>query len=204
MTNYGQRNHKRHWSVCGQNLLYLNQKSVNSYLCICVGYSGNTKQQGHHLYKNGEVKLPANHTLVINDITFSMDTKVHLKFSHFNKYVTGLTFDPEEALIKPITTKQNFNKYAGKWDKARWPQFYKFLDEHFKSDYKCQTQLPWQSAFEKRNRSYFTFSLGYEVKLIVRYETLQKVDNDNLTALSSFIEQAHDQMIEFVENNIGI
>lgn len=167
-------------------------------------YPGNTKQQGYHLYKNGEVKLPANHTLVINDITFSMDTKVHLKFSHFNKYVTDLTFDPEEALIKPITTKQNFNKYAGKWDKARWPQFYKFLDEHFKSDYNWQTKAHWQSSFEKSNRSYFTFSLGYKVKLIVGYEFLQNIDNNNLGELSSFIEQVQDKMIEFVESNISI
>lgn len=166
-------------------------------------YPGNTKQQGHHLFKNGEVKLPANHTLVINDITFPMEVKVHLKFSHFNKYVAGLTFDPEETLSKPITTKNNFNKYAGKWKIERWPQFCSLLDEHFKSDFDWRVKSNWQSCFEGTRRSYFTFSIGFEVRLRVPYKLLQeKVDKKNLEALTLYLEQVQQKMIDFIEDRI--
>ena len=113
----------------------LGADSDNVTNCVLLSiWAGNTKQQGYELYKNDNSSWINKKMLTVNNQEFKLNIQYDIKFCHFNRYVTNITFN-KEAITEAIHTKNNFNNYSGKWKREKWNELEQFLDEHFKPDF---------------------------------------------------------------------
>lgn len=149
----------------------------------CVLFSiwpGNTKQQGYELYKDDSLAWINKKILTVNtqefkQKEFKLNILYDIKFCHFNRYVTHITFSKED-IKEPIHTKNNFNDYSGKWKREEWDELEQFLGKHFKSDFNWKEKCDWDNKFKNTDRNYLTMSLGFEVVAYVPYEEFQEID----------------------------
>jgi hypothetical protein len=152
-------------------------------------WPGNTKAQGYSVYNKSLdwVKKPM---LTVGGQQFELDTSYHMKFCHFNKYITALSFD-DGSLVKQINTPDNFYHRSGKWDIEKWPEFELFMDAHFKEDFEWRKKCDWEHHFPDSDRNYFTVSFGFETELFVPYKYWQEMDkfSNDFTKPSLFIKE---------------
>lgn len=164
-------------------------------------WPGNTKQQGYQIF-NKSLDWQDEKKLSINGVDFELDIAFNVKFCHFNRYVTGINYY-EQDVIKPLHTTDNFNQKSGKWDwnvntekwcKGTTTDFEKFMDDHFKADFKWREHCGWVDKFTNTDRNYFTMSLGYEVTVYVPYSHFKTIDNkgNDIVAVSDFINNIAD------------
>ncbi len=165
---------------------FKNIKNID-YVIFTI-WPGNTKGQGYNIYGK-PLDWSKKETLLIGNSYFDIDTEYHLKFCHFNRFVTALDFD-DKQLLKPINTKENFHHKSGKWDLAHWPEFEAFMDEHFIPEFDWRKVCGFDEHFKRTDRSYFTVSLGFMTDLYIPYKLLQKLDVDlnNYKDASGFVD----------------
>ena len=118
--------------------------SIKDYISWYI-WPGNTKQQGWEIFYNPLAWLKKN-TLTINNTEYDLGIVYQVKFSHFNRFITGLSFS-ESDVIKPLHTKSNFEEQSGKWEIDAWGDFEKLMDSHFKPEYKWREECGWGRAF---------------------------------------------------------
>lgn len=160
-------------------------------------WPGNTKQQGYQIFGKPSLAWQDKKTLSVNGVEYELEIAFNVKFCHFNRYVTGINYY-EQDVIKPLHTPDNFYGQSGKWDwnletekwcKGNTTDFEKFMDDHFKPDFKWRDHCGWTEKFTNTDRNYFTMSLGYEVTVFIPYshfKTIDKNEND-IVAVSDFI-----------------
>lgn len=159
-------------------------------------WPGNTKQQGYQIF-NKSLSWQDKKTLSINGVEYEMEIAFNIKFCHFNRFVAGINYS-EQDLIKPLHTADNFYDQSGKWDwnletkkwyKGNTNDFEKFMDEHFKSEFKWRDHCNWTEKFTNTDRNYFTMSLGYEVTVFIPYSQFKTIDKNekDIVAVSNFI-----------------
>ncbi|QZK99964.1 hypothetical protein K5L04_09680 [Flavobacterium psychrophilum] len=137
-------------------------------------WPGNTKTQGYHFYNNPMSWIDKKN-LIIEDKEYELEIIYNIKICHFNKYITGLNFTKND-IIKTLHTPDNFYNKSGKWDIKNWSQFEKFLDDHFKPDFKWRERCKWYENILGTDRTYFTMSLGFEVTLFIPYIEFCEID----------------------------
>jgi len=164
-------------------------------------WPGNTKQQGYQIF-NKPLAWQDKKTLSISGVEYELEIAFNIKFCHFNRYVTGINYY-EQDLIKPLHTSDNFYSQSGKWNwnletekwcKGNTNDFERFMDDHFKPEFKWRDHCDWTEKFTNTDRNYFTMSLGYEVTVFIPYshfKTIDKNEND-VVAVSDFINNVAD------------
>jgi len=161
-------------------------------------WPGNTKQQGYQIF-NKPLLWQNKKSLQIDGTAYEMEIAFNIKFSHFNRYITGLNFYAKD-LIAPLHTSDIFYKQSGKWDwnkdSETWSRgttadFEKLMNEHFKPEFKWREYCAWSKNFNNTDRNYFTMSLGYEVAVFIPFsyfKSLDKSEND-IVKVSAFIDK---------------
>ena len=164
-------------------------------------WPGNTKQQGYQIFNN-PLAWQDKKTLSISGVEYELEIAFNVKFCHFNRYVTGINYY-EQDVIKPLHTSDNFYSQSGKWNwnletekwcKGNTNDFERFMDDHFKPEFKWRDHCDWTEKFTNTDRNYFTMSLGYEVTVFIPYshfKTIDKNEND-IVAVSDFINNVAD------------
>lgn len=137
-------------------------------------WPGNTKQQGYSVF-NKSLDWTAKEALMIDGKDYPLYIYSHLKFCHFNRYVSNINFEPDE-LKKPLFTPENFYKHSGKIKEKDWDNFAKFLDEYFIESMDWREQCGWHENFLDSDRTYFTVSFGYEVAVNIPFKEFQELD----------------------------
>lgn len=164
-------------------------------------FPGNTKGQGWSMYDLPEGWMNKN-SVAINGRTYDVVIDYHIKFMHFNKYVTNVGFhvsDNSKHLHKEINTPENQRNLAGKWDRENWPALDKELRGYLKEDWKLACEF--EDYFENTGRQYLTLALGYSVNLLVPYTELQDIDKEpgDYVAVGEFLRQCSDALVQMVE-----
>ncbi|SFO69889.1 hypothetical protein SAMN05428949_6234 [Chitinophaga sp. YR627] len=170
------------------------------YLIMDI-WPGNVKQQGYALYSmpldwvNAEM-------VTINGEVFEVEVDRHIKFMHFNKYITSLDIPiagGDRLLKKEINTPANLHQISGKWYRDDWPKLIETLDEYFSFDWKQACK--WEQNFEDSARSYLTLSLGYCCRMYVPYSYLQGLDSNQQghVSVGMFLAQCKDAMVSLIE-----
>lgn len=164
------------------------QHSDGDFIVFTI-WPGNTKAQGYHIY-NKPLDWTEKKSLRIGEKDFEIDLEYHVKFCHFNRFVTALDFGADQ-LLKPLNTAYNFYNKSGKWDIEKWEKFEALLDEHLKPEFKWREKCGFDRHFTNTDRSYFTVSFGFMVDLYVPYKDFQQMDNalNEYTKASGFIDQ---------------
>lgn len=173
------------------------------YLALRI-WPGNTKQQGHSLY-NKSLDWTKNKFLEVNGQQLELVIERHIKFMHFNKYVTSIDVPMVETdayLNKEINTTDNhYHKLAGKWHRDQWPELERQLDEHFKVNWRKSGRCEWENEFINSDRSYLTISLGYTINMYIPYETLTELDKvqDGYKSVGKYLVDCKDAIVDMVE-----
>ena len=156
-------------------------------------WPGNTKGQGWSLFpKSGEPNFKSTIKLLDEEIT--VQKIFHIKFSHFQKYVTCLE-GTDSDLLKSVVNAENFRSISGKKKRDSWKKLEDFFDEHFTAEFNWRDKCGWKSNFWDSNRSYFDLALGYRLSIDVPLTVLQQIDTqrDNLLPLSDLLDEIHDE-----------
>jgi hypothetical protein len=125
----------KHWA---KEILFSVNDKGNMGVSI---YPGNTKRQGSTLFTNNP---RFNDKLNILGIEYFTKYSYHIKLTSFQKYFQGLWFS-ESNLIKPLYTKENFNKYTGRKRRGKqWEQIASLFDESLNYDWK--KQCDWENS----------------------------------------------------------
>lgn len=161
------------FSWASEIIPYFKTHGQVDYITFMI-WPGNTKGQGYCIY-NKPLDWTNKGTLQVGTELFELDTEYHLKFCHFNKYITSLDYNADD-LIQPTHTAKNFYDRSGKWDIERWPDFEHFMDGHFKPGFDWREKSSWQKHFLDTDRTYFTISLGFATELWIPYTYFQEID----------------------------
>lgn len=164
-------------------------------------FPGNTKGQGWHMYNlpNGWQNKKQ---VTVNGKSYKVIVSYHIKFMHFNKYVTSVDFpvaDKKEFLRDEIVTWENQHKLAGKWDRNKWEELDKKLSSYFTFDWKEDCEF--DRYFTDTDRTYLTLALGYSVNLFVPYTDVQEIDisQSDYTVVGQFLKDCRDALVALVE-----
>ena len=157
------------------------------YLRFAI-WPGNTKGQGRPLYSRSLDWTNKTH-LTVRGRQEKLDIKYHLKFCHFNRYISSLSFTDND-ILRPVNTKENFSK-SGRWPQIRWHEFEAFLDGHFKTEFNWREQCGYERNFTDTERTYFTVSFGFMAELLIPYHTIQELDKNpvDCSEISSFVDE---------------
>lgn len=152
-------------------------------------WPGNTKTQGYQIYDK-PLNWQEKETLNVNGKEYPLEVAYNIKLSHFNRFISGMTFYNRD-LLKQINTADNFYNKSGKWNIDDWNNFEIFMDEHFNPDFKWREKCDWEGNFKNTDRTYFTMSIGYEVALFIPYSYFKTVDKTeaDIVNISNFINE---------------
>lgn len=165
-------------------------------------WPGNVKSQGNSMYNAG-LNWINNTTLNIRGESYELDIERHIKFMHFNKFITGIDIpisETDEMLKKEInTTTNHYYNIAGRWAREDWDELDDILMEHFKFNWK--EYCGWEEKFEDTDRSYLTVSLGFAVSLYISFEKVQEIDKDEkgYEKVGEFINACKDAMVAMID-----
>jgi hypothetical protein len=172
----------------------------NEYLIIDI-WPGNVKQQGYSLYHR-PLDWTNKETITIDEEVFELEIDRHIKFMHYNKYITSLDIplkDENASLKKEINTQENLYELSGKWSRSDWPELVETLDQYFNFDWKKECE--WNEKFQDSARNYLTLSLGYCCRIYVPYAFVQKLDDsqDGYIKLGEFLLQSKNALIDLIQ-----
>jgi hypothetical protein len=105
------------------------REGVGDYVVFYI-WLGNKKQQGYQIF-NKPLAWEDKKSLVVNGKQYELEISFNIKFSHFNRFVSAVTFS-DDVLKKPLHTADNFYHKSGKWQRELWGEFELFMDDHFK------------------------------------------------------------------------
>ena len=162
-----------------KEILFWFERDENNQLILCSYiWPGNTKQQGYSVFYSDKVEnIEKINSFSYGDQTFQVDVENEIKFSHFNRYVTEIDFNPKD-LQKEIVNTQNFERYSGKHNRDQWNSLEEFFDNHFKEEFNWREKSKWAEKFIDSNRNYLTLSLGYQIRTRIPYSYLQEIDKN--------------------------
>jgi len=138
-------------------------------------WPGNTKGQGYFVYGK-PMDWVERDSLNIGGRDYQFEVAYNIKFSHFNRYVSGVTFYSQDLKGPLLHTAENFHAKSGKWYREGWSEFAVFLDGYFKESFDWKGKCQWEDNFLESDRSYFTCSLGFEATLFIPYAELADID----------------------------
>ncbi len=158
-------------------------------------WPGNTKGQGWHLFGGGS-EPEFKDFITIRSKTYGVHKAFHLKFTHFQKFISALD-GTDEVVLKKIVNAENFREVSGrqKRDSGHWEQLASFFDAHFKPNFDWRTKCGWNENFINSGRSYFDISFGYCLTVDVPFGLLQEIDTDrnNLEPLAKLLDEIVDE-----------
>lgn len=161
--------------------------AVRDYVAFYV-WPANTKQQGHHIY-NKPLDWTRKTSLKIEGVEYELEIVHNVKLSHYRgKYISGINFSAAD-IRKPLHTVENFYSQSGKWDRDKWKDFERLMDEHFKSEFNWREHCQWEKSFPNSDRNYLFMSLGFEVCVFIpfsKFKTMDKKESD-IDGVSKFI-----------------
>jgi len=164
-------------------------------------WPGNTKQQGYAVY-NKSLDWIQSKAVIVGEYTFDICIERHLKFMHFNKYITHINIPVDNKLLvkKEINTYENFYGNSGRWDIGKWDELDDFLSEHLNMDWK--KECGWYKHFENTDRSYLTLALGFSIQLRIPYSLLQDIDKyqEDYRKVGELFSSCINAIIDMVEN----
>lgn len=159
----------------------------NGSLLVSI-YPGNTKGQGYSLFEKNPSFCDM---LNIFEDKYKTKYNYHIKFSSFQKYFQGLWFS-EAKLKKPLYTRENFFKYAGRKHRGdQWEQISSLFDEHLNYDWR--KQCDWNNSVLLSGRNQFDISFGYKVSIAIPFQNLKSLDpkQSELNSLINFLIEIH-------------
>ena len=144
--------------------------------CVeCRIWPANTKAQGNAVFTGKSLDWAKRKTLKIGGEEYRLGIKYEVKLSHFNGYITSVEFS-ETDTIKPLHTLENYKMQSGKWERPSWSELERFLDEHFKPEFRWREQCGWAENFFDTDRSYLTMSLGFVVTALIPFSMFKSLD----------------------------
>ncbi|MBH0058090.1 hypothetical protein I6F65_14095 [Pseudoalteromonas sp. SWXJZ94C] len=149
-------------------------------------YPGNTKGQGYEIFQSG---LQFTEHLKINNQLYKANKNYHIKLTG-QSYITGLWLSDSD-FKKPLYTKQNFNKYTGRFKRESWGTIEALLDDHISTDWK--NECKWEGKILSSNRTVFNISFGYHISITVPFEELSQLDikHDHIAPLANLINSIY-------------
>jgi hypothetical protein len=167
--------------------------SDKNFLRVKV-FPGNTKGQGWSLYQKPEGPK-FKEAVTVGGGSYQVQQEVHLKFSHFQKYIAELTFD-ESNCVNPMMTRDNYRNVSGrKWRNGNdWLEVQEFFDENLKPEYdwrdKFGGRYEWDEVLNS-GKSYFDLSFGFYLYFDIPFKVLQETDRDNsnLSPLAKLLDE---------------
>lgn len=160
----------------------------NGDLTVAI-YPGNTKGQGHTLFRTNPV---FNKEIQILSETYSVDKTYHIKFTSFQKYFTGLWFGDNE-LKNDLYTQNNFHKFTGRKKRGKdWDDLETLFDNNLKYDWRIECE--WNEKILKSGKNQFDISFGYQIAVKIPFNKLKELDTErshvnNLTKMIEEINQ---------------
>ncbi len=160
----------------------------NGDLIVAI-YPGNTKSQGHSLFRTNP---DFSKKIQILDETYFVSKTYHIKFTSFQKYFTGLWFGDKE-LKHELYTRNNFYKFTGRKKRGKdWNEIETLFDNNLNFDWK--NQCKWNEKIINSGKNQFDISFGYELTLNIPFDKLKELDTiqsdlKNLTELIKNISQ---------------
>ncbi|WGH75995.1 hypothetical protein P8625_02170 [Tenacibaculum tangerinum] len=156
----------------------------NGDLIVAI-YPGNTKAQGHSLFKANPV---FSQNISILDETYSVTKTYHIKFTSFQKYFTGLWFG-DNVLNSDLYTRNNFYKFTGRKKRGKdWDEIEALFDNSLNFDWK--NECKWNNKIINSGKNQFDISFGYELVVEIPFEKLKELDivQSDLTKLTELIK----------------
>lgn len=149
-------------------------------------YPGNTKGQGYEIFQN---EPQFNTQLNIDDQFYSTKKSYHIKITG-QSYITGLWISDSD-FKKPLYTKQNFNKYTGRFKRESWGTIEALLDDHISTDWK--NECKWEGKILSSNRTVFNIAFGYQIKIRIPFNKLSQLDTNHsdITPLANLINSIY-------------
>lgn len=160
-------------------------------------YPANTKSQGYHIFKDtGTPKFIEE--ISIKGIKYKVHKEYHIKFSSFQRYFAGLWFD-DNHLQKELYSLQNFFKYSGRKKKGNdWLELENLFNNSFISSYDWKTYSNWNSKVISSGKSQFDISLGYELSVIIPFNTLKQIDTkkEDISNLKELLDNSYSELLK--------
>jgi hypothetical protein len=149
-------------------------------------YPGNTKGQGYEIFQS---ELQFTEQLKINNQLYKANKNYHIKLTG-QSYITGLWLNDSD-FKKPLYTKQNFNKYTGRFKRESWGTIEALLNDHISTDWKSECN--WEGKILSSNRTVFNISFGYHIYIAIPFKELSQLDinHDNITPLANLINSIY-------------
>ncbi|MFA7446258.1 MAG: hypothetical protein WCY89_09950 [Flavobacteriaceae bacterium] len=159
---------------------------------IIAIYPGNTKSQGHILFRKDP--LFSNYIEVLNE-RYPVHKTYHIKFStSFQKFFTGLWFGEDKLKDKLLYTSSNFYKFTGRRKRGKdWDNIEKLLDDSLGYDWKKECK--WNELIINSGKNLFNISFGYEIFIEIPFSKLKEIDTkqSDLNNLTNLIFDAYEQ-----------
>lgn len=171
-------------------------QNVDLYFGI---WPGNTKGQGWQMHS--QLKKHPNWSppkgITINGQNFKIDWGYEIKFCHFNGFVTNLIISDNEVKTgKKIISDAVHRNYTGKYNRDRWSNLEKFLDDYLIESFDWRKYMNWEKHFINTQRTYLTMSIGYQIETIIPISYVQKIDSkiDDLAPFSEMIIEVKNKL----------
>ena len=160
------------------------KEHVDFYIC-----PGDTKQQGHSLFKKG-LNWTKRQALDVDGKAYKLEIDYRIKLAHFNRGVADIYFTKDDV-IKPLHTPHNVDELSGWWKRERWNDFEHLLDEHFKREFNWRDKCKWDEKFINTDRSYLAMSLGFNVRASIPFADFKAIDKTetDITKVSELINR---------------
>ncbi len=162
-------------------------------------WPGNTKQQGYQIF-NKPLNWHEKTSLPVRNIEYEIEIAFAVKLCHFNRFVSGINFYPNN-ISKTIHTLDNFHNKSGKWDRSNWEELEIFFDEHFNVEFDWRSKCEWINKFLNTDRNYLTMSIGYEVTMFIPYSEFKRIDKteSDLKNLSDYVNDIVDSFRKLLD-----
>jgi len=173
-------------------------QAYNEVIKECLAFyiwPGNTKGQGYYIYNKPMDWLEKEH-LAIEGKNYDLEIAYNIKFTHFNRYVCGLTFYGEDLVGPLLHTSENFHEMSGQWFREKWAGFETFLDQYFPTAFDWKGKCQWEENFIESDRSYFTCSFGFEATVFIPFAEFSAIDrrDRNVTAVAAKLSAVMDAL----------
>jgi len=168
------------------------------YLALSL-FPGNTVGQGNQLYEHG-LDWTGKESLAVAGLELELDIFYHIKFMHFNGYVSGLWLWPQhlkEGEYNTLFSAEGFQKSGRKWrKKGQWDTLAALLDEHIKPEVDWRAECQWQKKFIDSGRNYFDVAFGFGVEAYLPYNQLltqADVEADDFSKAGTLLDRIIDE-----------
>lgn len=149
-------------------------------------YPGNTKGQGYHIFGR-EPKF--NEVLEIDGEDFYTNKRYHIKIMG-QSYITGLWLTDKD-FKSTLYTKENFQKFTGRFKRFDWFVIEELLDQHLDIDWK--NKCNWEDKIINSKRTVFNISFGYQISITIPFKKLAQLDknHNDIAPLANLIENIY-------------